>query len=371
MRGGALLVFGVGGVVAGAGLGDHNNNRTGGSGSGNDDLPKNHHLLVLSHQSNKKHIYPTFFPPPSPSPSSSTTNTHRSVCCLKTASGGVIRGIEDSRCFGDDNEDENLTTTTTTATKRAPFIGFDLDPSITILATYEEENTDDNPNIAGLTYPIGPGKIALWAPNLEMPLVDDVENDTLRLDLLKTTLESLSLTPSNPDITTNINIKTGRSLPQFLTSNIPSIVSGIADTLALVGTGDEVPRRGVLKDENDTFVFHRFGDGDVGVLFLESGGVAAPTPTGTPTGTGTPREQPKHIILCTDTLPTREHTPLFDLELYYESLAECRVDQGCVGAAQEEEEEGEGEGEGKGTWGMGEVLLYGEVVTSTQSLFDK
>jgi len=71
-----------------------------------------------------------------------------------------------------------------------------------------------------------------------------------------------------------------------------------------------------------------------------------------------PTCKPKHIIVChAGELPARQETPLFDLELYYSALSLARAKEGSTDLVE--------------PWGFGQVLLYGEVITSTQTMLDK
>ena len=60
-------------------------------------------------------------------------------------------------------------------------------------------------------------------------------------------------------------------------------------------------------------------------------------------------------------LPSNETTPLFDVRRYFNAIRETRKHEEPP-TSQTKEEEG---------WGLGEALLYGEVITSTQTMLDK
>ena len=107
----------------------------------------------------------------------------------------------------------------------------------------------------------------------------------------------------------------------------------------------------VFKDENDEFHFHALAESSE---MLESTREAALVPSDPATW------QPKHVVVCSDdALPPISATPLFDIALYFSALASAREAAALptkgVGA----------------TWGMGEALMYGEAVTSTQTMLDK
>ncbi|KAG6840196.1 hypothetical protein C0991_008278 [Blastosporella zonata] len=230
------------------------------------------------------------------------------------------------------------------------FAGFDNEKDRNVLARFS------GGSIAGLERNIGLGKVAIWASNIEVPLTKESSSGLLnastaretaggekqRLQLLKSTLLSLSLRLPSVE-----ESPVSRPLPQFLTS-IPSkldVVSKIADLLAAPSSGSQL---NVFKDENDTFHFHNV---------LESKDVMKSARESTDVPQDPSEWQPKHIILCSTSLPDQDQSPLFDLRAYYESLSLARKAQGCHDAPE--------------VWGCGEALLYGETVTSTQTMLDK
>ena len=72
--------------------------------------------------------------------------------------------------------------------------------------------------------------------------------------------------------------------------------------------------------------------------------------------------QPNHIVLPSNVeLPSRELTPLFDLDLFFKSLAIAREEKDLTTDSEES----------TSSWGVGEALLYGEAITSTQTMLDK
>ena len=92
-----------------------------------------------------------------------------------------------------------------------------------------------------------------------------------------------------------------------------------------------------FKGNNDTFRFH--------------------PPEDVASALQLPPSDVKHaIVYVGEELPARHMTNLFNFEQYYRYLAEVRTPT-------EENDDG--------SWWFGEVILYGEVVTSTQTMFDK
>lgn len=213
--------------------------------------------------------------------------------------------------------------------------------------------------IAGVTLGIGKGRAAFWGPSIEYPLnngpagsnftTDEIAaSDKIRSNFLASTLSQLGLTlPREEDKQQVI----ARPLPQFLsgTPGKPAIVTQIMDAIASPPqSGSQIT---VFKDENDEFYFHTLAES---AGLLESTREAARVPSDPATW------QPKHIVVCRDgALPPTSATPLFDIVLFFAALGSAR--EAAVLPAQ---------GVG-GAWGMGEALIYGEAVTSTQTMLDK
>lgn len=174
--------------------------------------------------------------------------------------------------------------------------------------------------VAGIKH----GNAVLWAPDFGRDLPPHTET---RLKILRNSLRECGLhVPS--DISAQ---KT--PLPQILVGK-PPVVGRILKELSAESSTKETF---IFKDENDTFHLH------------PSESCASLLADDTPTS------QPKHIIVYADgSFPTKTQTSMFDIEMYFEELAKAR-----------------GEGSTSETWGIGEALLYGEAVTSTQTMLDK
>jgi len=229
------------------------------------------------------------------------------------------------------------------------FVGFEDAKRVVVLAHY----TDREGVAAGVA--IG-GKIALWSPNIEYPFTEEPASSLLaqstpsevealevgRLELLKATLIQLGL-----QIPEREGKSIARPLPQFLTSTPtkPHIVSTIIQALS------PSSQLGNFKDATDTFQFVSLADSS---NLLEETRANVFTPSDPSTW------QPKHIVLCSNgELPSRELTPLFDLDLFFRSLAIAREQKDLTTDSESK------------SWGVGEALLYGEAITSTQTLLDK
>jgi biotin---protein ligase len=139
------------------------------------------------------------------------------------------------------------------------------------------------------------------------------------------------------------NIMASHPLPQFLTSNpsTPSAVTSILDSLASPHVGSQLIE---FVDKHDTFCFYPFSDRQQILCEARSQNL---------------QERPiQSIIVCLDgQLPEHALTPFFDLALYYQVLSETHKPYQIP--------------LDHDTWTMGDVLLYGETVTSTQTMLEK
>ncbi|CCM05422.1 uncharacterized protein FIBRA_07639 [Fibroporia radiculosa] len=166
-----------------------------------------------------------------------------------------------------------------------------------------------------------------------------IEAESRRQKLLITTLQFLSVTlPEQKSASAHL-------LPQLLTCapSKPWVVGQILQKLSIDLTASDPF---TCKDQNDTFRFRSTSDG---WSFLNQARKTSHEPI-------TSFSAPKDVLVCED-LPRTQQTPLFDIPKFYEHLSAARSK-----AHLSEEVD---------RWGMGEALLYGEVVTSTQTMLDK
>jgi len=259
---------------------------------------------------------------------------------LKTPEGEVVNGIYDPEV--------------------TQFNGFDDLKGLDVIARYTSQVGEGA--MAGLSMDASKGRIALWGPSIEYPLqgeplssiiaestqlsAEDVKSsEKLRIKLLRATLTRLGLkVPADAEPA----YSSSRPLPQFLTSTPekPTIVSQILDAIAAPQPGTQLT---TFKDANDEFYFHPLQESSD---LMRSSREAAKTTSDPSTW------QPKHIIVCKDgALPEKEVTPLFDVALFYKALTAARDKIDISKTSQ--------------PWGVGEALLYGETITSTQSMLDK
>ena len=193
-------------------------------------------------------------------------------------------------------------------------------PGIEVLATYAPPSPSTK--IAAVRYK----RAVIWRPH--------IDNDSTPPASVNTALRN-SLSALGLQLPSQETPETEPLLPQFLASSKarPHAVGRILAALGgSLGTFD-------FKDttNKDTFRFHPLQDA-ASVLQL-------------------PPSDVKHIIACGGgELPAADLTNLFNLKEYFRSLDDARTPT-------EENDDG--------SWGFGEVILYGEVVTSTQTMLDK
>ncbi|KAF9260681.1 class II aaRS and biotin synthetase [Marasmius fiardii PR-910] len=278
--------------------------------------------LRFFHKASGDVIYPTYTDDPAEKPHSRN---------LKVGGSTVIEGIFQSRI--------------------RRFDGVETGRGCRVLASYAGEIEETA--LAGVEFTIGSGKVSFWAPGLEytatedparsyIPKTDIDEPERRRLFLLQLALQEVGIrAPSHMNDDTVY-----RPLPQFLLS---SKAGAISKVLERIGQSTIGPESTPLKDENDTFHFHEF----------EEAAQLVDEARNSPSRSNDPATwQPKQVIVCREqAIPDRTLTPLFDITLFFQALAEARTKGGC------QTDEGE--------WGCGEVFLYGEVVTSTQTMLDK
>ena len=199
-------------------------------------------------------------------------------------------------------------------------------------------------DLAGIHIRVGDGRGVIWAASVEYPIPDDALklNEERRHALLRDDLTFLGLRlPSNDDPVVS------RPSPLFLVSHsaAPEAVSSVISAF----TGSDTITAQVIEDENDSFLFHSPQD----LIPVKSQCQADYLASSDPGAW-----QPKHILVYTGgDQPDVEDTPLFSTREYFECLSAARIREKCISK--------------EGSWGFGECLMYGEVVTSTQTMLDK
>ena len=185
---------------------------------------------------------------------------------------------------------------------------------------------------------VGSGRAVLWASRLDQPLATAPSQDLeerRRLEFLRESLRECGLDlPSAEAVSASSRVPA----PMYLIGAIP-IVDTILSRLSVDFTQDQAKE---LRDQNDTFIIHPPSDTSDNF----------PEPDATTL-------QPKHIIaLTSNAFPPREKTPTFDVALYMDELAKGK-------------QKSEDFKESSTPWPIGAALLYGEVVTSTQTMLDR
>lgn len=179
---------------------------------------------------------------------------------------------------------------------------------------------------------LGSGRCVLWTPKLDHPLAavpsPNPDEEKRRLGFLRESLRECGLQLPNA-------VSSRAPTPMYFVGAAP-IVDTILSRLS-VDFAQEPTKE--LKDQNDTFVVHPLSDVSTDL----------PQPDATTL-------QPKRIIALTDNaFPPREKTPTFDVTLYLSELAKGKQDLN----------------NDSDPWPIGAALMYGEVVTSTQTMLDR
>lgn len=224
-------------------------------------------------------------------------------------------------------------------------------PGVEALARYAE--LPGRP-VAGVNCQVGEGRAILWAVHPEHPTFLDRSNpdgegfavkEQTRQGLLRATLAMLDLDVSE------LPAPPPQLCPLFLTSPDLALVSQVTQQIASkavpLAKDPESPSSPSveLKDRHDHFVLHPTSEANriLNELRLRPG-TAEPELLHAAT---------KDIVACTLGVPALEMTPLFDLGAYFRQRGELHA------------------GGGVGDPKFGKLLLYGESVTSTQTMLDK
>jgi biotin--protein ligase len=244
------------------------------------------------------------------------------------------------------------------------FVGAEKLGSTEVIARYTEGEGEGK--VAAVKCKVGKGLAILWGTHPEYPLMkepllsalkkreeplsdeESTKSEARRWTLLRRTLILLGLHIPSPEDDANKSYTS--PLPQFLTSSVPSLARRIYDMLSThcqpVGLGGAEPK--ILIDSNDAFRLHKAPE--AASILLES--------------RSRPENEenlqlPKDIIFYEDGgLPEPELTPKFSIKDYYVYLSDTRSRLSApilTGDA----------------WGMGELFMYAEAVTSTQTMLDR
>ncbi|KAI5825128.1 class II aaRS and biotin synthetase [Schizophyllum commune Tattone D] len=254
--------------------------------------------------------------------------------------------------------------------------------------TLQDATSEDARTAAALLL-VGAGRVAVVAPSLENSSTSSTSPTTSATSpgaastttcLLHPVLASLGIRiPESP-----ASAAPPRPQPQFLTANPKrsGVISRITRSLAVAQAeeagGKEAAKRAldgekgqestvdtlasqlsVWEDSEDTFCFWPLKGARDAVRAAQGG------EGGQDDGVKQKEEKDKQgshrdIVLCPDgELPPRDLTPNFDLEAYYEALEAAR------------KRAGGGASEAATPWPLGDALIYGEAVSSTQTLLER
>ncbi|BGP24228.1 biotin-[acetyl-CoA-carboxylase] ligase [Rhodotorula toruloides] len=207
-----------------------------------------------------------------------------------------------------------------------------------VLATYSDL---DDSLAAGVLCPVGHGRALLWGTHPEHPaeLTGDTAVDTAkerdRLGLIRASLSALGLEVADaPQAIPRLH-------PLYLASVDQHLLQRTAEALATAAK-PYGPGRALFEDRNDNFVLY---DASAAPRLLHE---ARHPVDATATDEVDLTAVEKDVCVFDEGLPGRELSPLFDFHLFFSRL-----------------------GAGHGTHQFGRILMYSEVVTSTQTMLDK
>lgn len=219
-----------------------------------------------------------------------------------------------------------------------------------------------NGKAAAVTCAVGKGTAALWGlhPEYAVPKEpyrsalehssqkdssDVATRESRRLELVSGILAGLGLAVPGGAASTKLP---SNPLPQLLCSSpdrpkvISSIVSAFEQHLK-PAKGIEGARE--YEDSQSTFRFFESSSDRLAVARKEA-----------ETEDDADANKPRDIIYYNDSLPSTVDAPLFNISAFFDALRTARGSNPFIPNA---------------SWGVGEVLMYAEAVTSTQTLFDR
>ena len=189
------------------------------------------------------------------------------------------------------------------------------------------------------------GRVAFWDI-----AIDDASGNRSVQTLLARALAALGLSLPSVDFKppSVSSLPPTHVLPQLLLAP-PQNRTILSAILAALGAPAHPALGGaahVIKDAADTFHFEAFAPDVLEQARTHEDG-----------------EQVRRVlVLAPGQLPSNKITPLFDVRGYYDALRKARKHEEPPTSEKAKDEEG---------WGLGEALLYGEVITSTQTMLDK
>jgi biotin--protein ligase len=217
-------------------------------------------------------------------------------------------------------------------------IGIEQTKNAVVLAKYEE---DGKP--AAVQWNIGKGMVLFWCAHIERPLDDATPDPEMGLEELRhifieASLKALDLTAQGDE-----SSRVSRSLPVLLASTKPGLVDRVLKALDVPSPLKE-PYLFVGSDR--ILNFHPYESGEQLLQELRASSTEPPPIV--------PGKKTIHVVACSNgKVP---EIPVFNLARYITVLKAVREKEGL-----------RSDGD---SWGFSEVFFYGEVVSSTQSMFD-
>ncbi|GAA5983055.1 hypothetical protein JCM11641_004710 [Rhodosporidiobolus odoratus] len=207
-----------------------------------------------------------------------------------------------------------------------------------VLATYSHV---EGTAAAGVGCIVKSGKAVLWGTHPEYPSPSSSDTaayalkERNRLNLIRASLSWMDLDVSDAPTAPP------RLLPLFLASNDLSMTQSTAAAIAARGEASGAAQVR-FTDRNDTFILHSSIDApELLQDARDQPGVADPDEL---------QAIPQTICVCDTGLPSSSLTPLFDLSTYFSLIRSIHPAPPTP---------------------FGQLVLYGEVVTSTQTMLDK
>ncbi|KIY73812.1 class II aaRS and biotin synthetase [Cylindrobasidium torrendii FP15055 ss-10] len=217
--------------------------------------------------------------------------------------------------------------------------GFDGQTQHEVLGHYTDISSEKKS--AGVQFKSAGGSVVVWAAALEDPIAD---REQQRLAILKENLTFLGL-----KLPSDNNTSLTRPTPLILVGH-PDVPKAVTSVLAAVINTSDLTYQ-TLQDENDTFEF---------VSPADLANVTRKCNVEYASSVDPASWQPKRVVVYpAEQKPRDEDTPLFSIERYFVALARARAQEQCVDTTKYD------------TWGMGQCMMYGQVVTSTQTMLDR
>jgi len=240
------------------------------------------------------------------------------------------------------------------------FLDADHVQNTKVIARYMDDEGEEK--VAAVQCKVRKGTAILWGAHPEYPLIKEPllsalqkrdepltdeelkTSEERRWELMRKSLLLLGLHLPSPGEDPNKSYTS--PLPQFLTSRVPTLPTRIYDILSPQCPSAEP---NLLRDRNDTFKLRKASEAPAVLQEARSRPESEDN-----------LQLPKDVIFYEDgTIPEDNLTPKFFIRKYYSCLTDARSSLGAPSLDMSD------------SWGMGELFMYGEAVTSTQTLLDQ